>query len=804
MLHDLAYSLRFLRRNPGYALAAMLCLALGIGVNTTAFSMVDELFLRPLPVPRPDRLVRIERGTEDRACSYREFEDLRTRTASAFAGLAAVIEVETALDTRDVSHIIVGEAVSANFADTLALRPQLGRWFRPEDAALNAEPVAVISDHAWAERFGRSPDVLGRPVRIETQSYRVVGVAPPEFRGTAPPVAAEVWVPIPAMPIFRERLSNPADRKHPRVSLIGRLAGNVTRAAAQTLVRAADADMRTGRSAPLSVASAAGAWFPGARQIAGAMTALLAAASAIVLLIACVNVANLMLSRAVARRRETAVRRAIGAGRWPLARQAVAEGILLACGGAALGLLFGYATNRLLFHYLGTIPETGSLSAVNLDVDWRVVAFGAAAALAGAILFTLSSAFEQSRGDMLGAIKGGAAPGRARQRDAYVVAQVALSLVLLVAAGLLVRALQRAQHIPTGFATDHRLSARIYISEPEYNAASARVFFDRVLAAVRGMPGVEGAALSYSVPLSFPPDYGGCAAAPETARPVSLSGGNTVSPGYFATLGIPLVAGRDFLPQDRDAKPPVVIVDQTLAGRLWPGGRAVGRRIRLGCDSDRAHDAVVIGVVGASKYNALDEPARGAAFGVHAPLPEEIMGFMALTIHTSGDSAPFAAPLRAAFRRIDPNLRIYDMRTLQECAALSLWKVRWQAALVGCFGSLAIVLAALGMSGVIAYAVEQRTREIGIRMAIGAQKSDVVRMVLCRGLRLTAAGVAIGVVLSAASTRVLRAFLYGVSPWDAVAFTAAALLWLVIATLASYFPARRAAQVDPSIALRWE
>jgi predicted permease len=804
MLHDLRYALRLLRRSPGYALAAMLCLALGIGVNTTAFSMIDELFLRPLSVPRADRVVRIERGTDDRACSYREFEDLRARTSSAFAGLAAVIEVETALDTRDVSHIIVGEAVSTNFADTLALRPQLGRWFRPEDAALTTEPVAVLSDHAWEERFGRSPEVLGKLVRIETQSYRVIGVAPPEFRGAAPPIAAEVWVPIPAMPIFREDLSNPADRKHPRVSLIGRLAGHITPASAQAFVRAADADIRTGRSVPLSVTAAAGAWFPGARQVAGPMTALLAAVSAIVLLIACVNVANLLLSRAVARRRETAVRRALGAGRWRLVRQAVAEGILLACGGAALGLLFGYATNRLLLHYLGTVPETGSLSAVNLDVNWCVAAFGVAAALGGAILFTLSAAFEQSRGNMLAGIAGGAAAGRTRQRDAYVVAQVALSLVLLVAAGLLVRALQRAEHIPTGFAMEHRLSARIYISEPEYTAATARVFFDRALAEVRGMPGVQGAALSYGVPLSFPPTSGGCAATSETQKPIPINGGNNISPGYFATLGIPLVAGRDFLPQDRDAKPSFVIVDQTLAGCLWPGGAAVGRRVRLGCDPHRAHEAMVIGVVGDSKYNSLDELTRGAAFTVHAPAPEEIMGFMALTVHTTGEPTAFAGPLRTALRRIDPALRIYHIQTLRELAAVSLWKIRWQAALIGAFGSLAILLAALGMYGVVAYSVAQRTREIGIRMAIGAQKSDVLRLVLSRGLRLTAAGISIGLALSAASTRLLRAFLYGVSPWDAVAYLGAALLWLIIAILASYLPARRAAQVNPSVALHWE
>jgi predicted permease len=802
MLHDLRYALRLLRRNPGYALAATLCLALGIGVNTTAFSMVNELFFRPLPVPQAGRLVRVERGADDYPCSWREYEDLRTRTRSAFAGLAAIVDNPTALDTDGINGIIVAESVSVNFAEALGLRPQIGRWFGPEDAALTAEPVGVLSDHAWSERYGRSPSVLGKLVRIETRFYRVVGVAPPDFRGVAPPVATEIWVPMTAM--FRQLLSDPAERQRPHVRLIARLAGGVPPARAQAILRAADAEVRPGRNVPLNVVSAAGASFTGAREVAGPVTGLLAGVSAIVLLIACVNVANLLLSRAAARRRETALRRALGAGRRQLARQAIAESLLLATGGAALGLFCGAAANRLLLRYLDIIPETHSLSAVSLPVDWRVVLFGAACSLAAAVLFTLSSAFEHSRDDLLTAIKGGAAPFRTRRRDAYVVAQVALSLVLLVAAGLLLRALDRARRIDPGFALDHRLSARIYISAPEYNAATARVFFDRVLAEVRAMPGVRAAALGYGVPLGFPQMDGGCAAPSKTAAPIRPNGGNNVSPGYFATLGIPLVAGRDFRPEDRDASPAAVIIDQALAARFWPGADPIGRRIFHGCDPARAAEAVAVGVARDSKYNALDEPARGAVFTIHAPAPVELMGFMALTVHTDGDPAAFAAPLRAALRRIDPALRIYEMRTLEEIASLSLWRVRWQAALIACFGSLAIVLAALGMYGVIAYAVAQRTREIGIRMAIGAQKSDVLRMVLHRGLHLTAAGIAIGLALSAASTRLLRSFLYGVSPWDAVAFTAASLLWLLIAMLASYLPARRAAQVDPSIALRWE
>lgn len=803
MARDFYYALRVLRRNPGYAAAAMLCLALGIGVNSTAFSMMDELFLRRLPVPSPDRVVRIERSTQDAACSYGEFEEMRVRIASALAGLAAVDEAPTGLDSGGINQIIVAEAVSANFAETLWLHPQIGRWFVPADEAPAAERVAVLSDHAWTERFGRDPAALGKLVRIETRWYRVVGVAPAAFRGTAPPVAAEVWVPMRAM--YRDLLSTVDGRKRRRVRLIARLAEGVTTARAQAVVEAIDGELRPGRVEPLVVSVAEGAAFPGARRVAGPLTALLGAVSAIVLLIACVNVANLLLSRAAVRRREVALRRALGAARWRLARQTMAESLVLASGGAGIGVVFGYCTNRLLLRYLTMIPETHSLSAVTLEVSWRVMAFAAAAALLSAVLFTLSAVLEQSRGDVMPAIKGEAAPrsGR-RQRDVYVVAQVGLSLVLLVAAGLLVRALQHAEHIAPGYSMDHRLSARIYISEPEYNADTARDFFARVLETVRAMPGVRGAALSYSVPMGFPVDTGGCAAASRGATPQRMGGGNVISPGYFDTLGIPLVAGRDFRDDDRMSSPEPVVINQTLAERFWPRGGAVGQRVWLGCDPARASERMVIGVTGDSKQIALDEPAAGYAYGLHSPAPEEIMGFMALTVHTSGTPAAFAAPLRTVLRRLDPDLRIYEMNTLREYAALSLWKVRWQAGLIGGFGGLAIVLAAIGMYGVVAYAVAQRTREIGIRMAIGARKADVLWMVLGRSLRLTALGIAIGLALSAVSTRLLAAFLYGVSPWDGVAFAGAALAWLGIATLASFVPARRAAQVDPAAALRWE
>jgi predicted permease len=800
---DLHYMVRVLRRNPGYALAAMMCLALGIAVNTSVAGIVDELFVRKLQVPDAERVVSIVRAGDLMTCSYRDWEAFRRRSGGVLAGLTGVNDAETAADTEGRSETIIAQVVAWNFAEVLGVRPVLGRWFTPGDAELGSEPVVVLSDHAWAQRFARSPSVVGKRVRIETEWYRVVGVAPRDFRGVSTPLAPELWLPFPAMPIHRELLSNPRERERPRVRLVGRLRPGVTVARAEAVLRQIDAEIRRefprprDRRNPLQVSVMAGAAQPDVRRTALPVTVLLLGVTGIVLAIASVNVANLLLSRAAVRRREMALRQALGASRWRLVRQTMAESLALAAGGAVLGALFAQWSNALLLRSLAAIPEAHTLALVPAGWNWRMAGFAAAASLVSAVLFTVSPALEQSRCELAAALKG-AELRRMRQRDVYVVAQVALSMVLLVGAALLLRAMRQAYEIAPGFAMDHRLSARIYISEPEYTDEAGQVFFRRTLADVSAIPGVRGAALSYTVPLGAMANRG-CAMHP--GGYAVQGGSNVVTPGYFAVMGIPLVSGRDFDFSDRAQSPRVVIVNEMMARQFWPGEDPLGKMVRLNCDAKDARPVRVIGVARDSKYHFLDEAPQ---IFYYTPLTQDFIGFMALTVHTAGEPAAWEAPLRATLRGLDPNLRIYDVATLDDTAALSLWKVRWQATLIGAFGLLAIVLAAVGLYGVVAYAVAQRTREIGIRMALGAQKADVLWMVLGRGLRLTGIGIAIGVMLSAGASRLLRAFLFGVSPLDGVAFAGAALFWIATAMIASYLPARRAARVDPLSALRWE
>jgi len=806
---DFHFAFRMLRRNPGYAATAMLCLALGIGVNASVYTMVDEMFFKKLPVPDAGRVVVLERTGEDMTCSYRDYQELERRSGregrNIFSGLAGVNDQATSLDTEGVSQMIMAQAVTANFAATLGLRAQIGRWFLPEDQGQGAEPVAVLSDRAWARRFGRRADAIGQRVRIETQWYRVVGVAAPDFLGVSPPHAAEIWVPLASQWYVQELLLQPANRERPRVRVLGRLAAGVRLDTAEAQVRTIDGQIwrefprDKPTAGPLKLAVASGLGAPGAKLVAFHIAALLVMVTAVVLLIACVNVANLLLSRSVVRRREISVRQALGASRWRLARQTLAESLTLAAGGAVLGLIFGAWANRLLARSMPAIPHLGFVT-FELSLNWRVVAFAVAAAFASAVLFSLSPAMEQSRPDLTPALKnesGGLQ--RTRQRDAYVVAQVALSLVLLIAATLLVRALRHAGEIDPGFAMDHRLAARIYVSEPEYTEQTGRLFFDRVLDQVRAAPGVLGATLSYTIPLNF--NDNGCAAVDRVERPRRMMS-NLVVPGYLDVMRIGLVAGRDFGPADVEGSPRVAIVNQTFAKRFWPNGNALGKTVWIGCDPKRPRTLVeVVGVAKDGKYGSLDEDPRPFVYEAFA---QGWVGFMAVTVHTAGPPGEFALPLRSLLRGLDPHLRIYEMATMEEMTAQSLWQVRWQAWLLGSLGMLAIVLAAVGLYGVVAYTVAQRTREIGVRMAMGAQKSDVQWMVLGRGLRLTALGIAIGVALSALVTRFLGSYLYGLSPLDGVSFAAAALFWTATAMLASYLPARRAARVDPVVALRWE
>jgi predicted permease len=711
------------------------------------------------------------------------------------------------MDVERANFAIVAEAVSANYADVLQIRPALGRWFSAADESPGAEPTVVLSNHIWDRYFHKDRGVIGRQVRIENRWFLIIGVAADGFRGVSTPVLVDAWLPLTHFPIFDQQLRD-ALSDMPAVNLTARLAKGETVASAAAEIAVWDARLqqmhpRAPRYAtPLVVGQTRGIVAPAPRRAMRPIAILLLAVVMAVLAIACVNVTNLLLARAAVRQREMALRRSLGASRGRLVRQGIAESLILALGGGALGIVFGYGTDRGLAAWMPEAIGQQALRGIDLAMNWRVAAFTAGVALVCAVLFSLAPAFECCAPDLRSA-----AAIRLKQRDIYAIAQVALSLALLVAAGLLVRALERTAHIDPGFATDHRMYIRLFTPQPEFTPESSTKLFTRLLSQARSLPGVTDATLAFGV-LGFGDST--CLSADRTGGQPASAAIDVVDPNYFDLMQIPLVRGSNFPSHEKGpiAGPdngPLrsIIVNEAMARQRWRGQDPVGKIVWLGCREGAARTAGrVIAVARDSKYRSLDEePVRLLYI---SRLEVWWNGFFALIVHTTGDSGLLAESLLRMARAEGPNLRIYEMRTMDDLVSLSLWQVRWQAAMLGVLGVLAIVLSVIGLYGVVAYTVAQRTHEIGVRMALGAQKADVEWMVLARGLRLAGIGVAAGLALSAAGARFLRGFLHGVDPFDPVAFAGAALTWVAIAMLASYVPARRAARVDPAVSLRYE
>jgi len=789
---DFSRALRRIRRNPGYALTAMLCLALALGVNTTLFSFLDSLYFRRLPVPEAGRIVQIDRKFGD-FCTWRGFLGFRDGLRSVQAAAK-----ERSVDPMEVDHTtfrVQVEGVSANYPQVLRLGTTIGAWFRADantmlDGAAGDEPEAVISYRLWQTRFGGDANVVGKQVRILTSDFRIAGVAPREFTGTFSPLRIDVWVPLPAS-------------LNRRVDLIARLAprATLTNAAAElgvvgAQVRAAYPGDQLLQGA-VRVQPASGLLWQGGREILRPIVMLLSTVAGLVLLIACVNVANLLLSRAAVRRREMAVRRSLGASRARLFRETLAEGLVLAAGGLLLGILFGHWTGSALEWALPSVPFA-LYQGLLFGIDWRVALFLALAGIGCAVLFSLPPAFACSRQALNPAMKGHDSRN-SRQREIYSVAQVALSLTLLIATGLLVRALQHVQSVDPGFATGHRL--HVNLSAPDRGAdkqVSASVF-SNLVQQTRELPGVEDATLAWGV---FPMVGVSCAGASRETAKKTLT--NTVDPNYFDLMGIPIVRGRGFAPAESSAGMPNVIVNQTMARTFWPAADAIGKTVWLeGCDGDVPKPGTVIGVARDAKYQWLSEEPQ-AFYYVSRRQDPGGNGFYSLIVRTAGDPRQWIKPVLDLVERRGGGMIIYDSGTLDDAVAVTLWEVKWQASLLAALGLLAIVLAAIGVYGVVACSVAQRTREIGVRMALGAAPLDVQWMVLAHGLRITAIGIAVGLLLSAATVRLLRGFLYGLSPFDPIAFAAACLAWIGIAMLASLYPARRATRVDPMTALNFE
>jgi putative ABC transport system permease protein len=802
-LSDLNYSLRLSRKSPGFTFLAVVCLALGIGVNTSVFSMLNFLFFRPLPVEELDRLVVLGRDG-NQLISWPDYRDLRDRTR-LLTGMAASNPTESSLDFDGETHPAAAEAVSLDYPKVIGVHPFLGRWFEHED-----EQAAVIGYRTWQRLFHADPHILGKRVRSETQWYTIVGVAPPEFAGIYLPLNMDIWVPFRnwarQYPGLAAQLE---DRARPRVFVFGRMKPGIAPPQAAAEMNAIAAQIQ--REQPLSSSKAAPFGTPftlervrgipnaRSRRASGPIAGVLLAVVGMVLSIACVNVGNLLLARGASREREFSLRIALGAQRARVVRQLLTESLLLAAGGGLLGLVLGVWTGRLLEAVLPT-TAFGEALRVDFTPDARVIVCGALLALLTTLIFGLAPAWRASRTEAqpYRAATYRAATVRERSfglRRVSLVAQVALSLILLLTAGLFLRVLWKFQAADPGFAVKNRIYITTLASAPEFTPETGRQFYARTLDRLRVLPGVKNAAVTNLLPLT--PVNPDCVS--ETGRdPVSTTT-STVSPGYLATMRIPLAAGRDFSAADRPDGPPVAMVNRALARRMWPGQSPIGKRLLLGCHDPQRLE--VAGVAGDARVVSLGEAPKPQ---VYRALAQDSGGIENILVETASDAGAQLETVRKTVTASAAGARIYGVRPLSDWVDRSYWQVRWEVCLLGAFGGLALLLAAIGLYGVVAYHVTLRTREIGIRMAIGAQPADVLRMVLRQGLALTLVGVGVGLAASVGLARAMARLLYGVSPTDLPTYAAVTVLWLAIASAACYLPARRAARVNPTVALRYD
>ncbi len=818
---DVRYAARMLARSPGFTAVAVLTLALGIGANTAIFSVVNAILLRPLPGREPSQLASVYTsdfsGPLYGTSSYPDYVDLRDHN-EVFSGVAAYSAHPMLITQGNESYRVIGQPVTGNFFEVLGVNGQYGRTFAAAEDTPGAEPVVVLSHSLWQRRFGADPSRVGKTINISGQPVTIVGVAPAGFTGLPRGVGIDLWVPMNMLPQVvpgRDDLTERGDRGS---FLIGRLKAGVTVEQAQAnlnlrarqLFEAYPDNWTSLKGEPRVITvlpERQTRVLPMIREAVWAFLVLLQVVVGLVLLIACANVASLLLARATARRREIAVRLSLGASRWRLVRQLLTESVLLAllAGGAAL-LLALWATQALMA-FQPPLPVT---LALDLSLDAPVLLFTLLLALATGVLFGLAPALQASRFNLLGALKeeGSLTGGwpRSRLRNLLVIAQVALSLLLLMGSGLLLRSLANAEAIDPGFEPEGVLLASVDLQLQGYGESEGRALFERLQARLESLPQVESASVATILPLGLAAGRRGIRIqgyerAPGEGMEVHF---NVVGPHYFETMRIPLVRGRWFTPQDTQGAPGVVIVNEAFARRYWPGQDPLGKRISMGVteqDGRQVYPLAVVGVAQDGKYVTLGEDARPFVFYPHR---QNYEADATVLVRTGGDPAAFSETLRQEIRALDPRLPVYDVRTLESHMSFALVPVRLAATLLGVFGLLALTLCCVGLYGTLSFAVSQRTREIGVRIALGARSRDVLRLVLAQGLVLTLVGMGIGLSAAAGASRFLTFLLYGISPLDPFTFLVISMLLLMVALLACYVPARRALRVDPMAALRYE
>ncbi|MCP3962604.1 MAG: ABC transporter permease [bacterium] len=811
LVRDLRLAVRMLARKPGLSALAVVSLALGIGVNSSIFTLVNAVLLRELPIDEPERVVEVytsdSGGFRWATTSYPDYLDLR-RESSVFSELAAVAATFVTHDDGERTEVLFGEEVSGNFFDLLGLPLALGRGFEPLEETPGAHPVVVLGNGFWRQRFGADRDVLGQTLALNGIDFRVIGVAPAEYRASLSGLTADFWIPVAMHDAMSEDAS--LDRRGSRsLFLKGRLAPGVALETAQAeldllAARLAEAYPETNEGRELTaVPSTEVAINPGVDGPLFGVAGLLLVVVALVLLIACSNIANLLLARAADRRREIAVRLALGSSRGRLIRQLLVEGLVLAAAGAALGLLFALWTSRLI---VGFQPPLPIAIALDLGLDLRVFGFTLVLGLLAGLLCGLAPALQASRADLVAAIKNESASLRRGTRrfglqGALVVAQVALTTVLLVGAGLFVRSLASAQATDTGFSLERGAAVAIGLGfGGRYSEEEGRIFQRQLREVVAATPGIKSASWAGYLPLSFVVN----------SRDVQLEGQEEVpedewpevdtvraGPGYFETLGIPLTRGRGFDDRDGAQAPPVVVVNEALAEKHWPGEEPLGKRLRF---ADDAPWAEVVGVARTGKYRTLGEDARPFVYRCHL---QDYSSLMTLVVASDDEEAALTA-LRRELEALDPRVPIFDQRLISEHLDVALFPARMGAALLAAFGVLGLVLASVGLYGVVAYSVSRRTREVGIRMAIGARRADVLSLVTREGMVLVAVGLALGIGAALFAARALGSLLYGITPHDPLTFATVATILATVALAANLLPARRATQVDPMEALRYE